>query len=220
MSFPAASAVDRAAALIPAASDRERLGLLPTESGPKLTSKRIAVLSATAKASLSSFVPAAGLGGAGGAVCEKPELGLFATGMISFSIMASITEKRDRLRAATDLLTSDTLGSSRAVLTAFTLLLASTIRARTPATSRVRGGGAVSGGKSRVMSYGECSPSLVRMRLAEEVERGRVEKFPDVSYILACTAEAIPFAPVTGGIKGRIVGGFIFFFRGEIKNIW
>jgi hypothetical protein len=49
-----------------------------------------------------------------------------------------------------------------------------------------------------VISYGDCSPSLVRMRFAEELERGRVEKFPDVSYILACTAEAIPLAPVTG----------------------
>jgi hypothetical protein len=38
-------------------------------------------------------------------------------------------------------LNSETEGSSRAVFTAVTLLLASTMRARTPATSKVRGGG-------------------------------------------------------------------------------
>jgi len=66
------------------------------------------------------------------------------------------------------------------------------------------------GGKSRVMSYGDCSPSLVRIRFAEELERGRLEKFADGSKRFALTAEAMPFAPVTGGTKGQMVGGFIF----------
>jgi hypothetical protein len=60
------------------------------------------------------------------------------------------------------------------------------------------------------MSYSDFSPSLVRIRFAEELERGRLEKFADGSKRFALTAEAMPFAPVTGGTKGQMVGGFIF----------
>jgi hypothetical protein len=60
-----------------------------------------------------------------------------------------------------------------------------------------------------VISNGDCSPSLTRIRLAAEFERGRKEKLPDVSNMLALTADAMPFAPVTGGMKGGITGGFI-----------
>jgi hypothetical protein len=67
MSFPSPSAAARAEALIPAASERDRPGLLPEEEGPRSTSKRMAVRSARAKASCSSFFPATGLGGVGGA---------------------------------------------------------------------------------------------------------------------------------------------------------
>jgi hypothetical protein len=59
------------------------------------------------------------------------------------------------------------------------------------------------------MSYGDWSPSLTRMRLAAELERGRLKKFPDGSKRLELTAEAIPFAPVTGGTNGQITGGFM-----------
>ncbi len=60
-----------------------------------------------------------------------------------------------------------------------------------------------------MMSYGDCSPSLVRRRFAEELERGRPEKFPEGSKRFEWTAEAMPFVPVTGGTNGQIVGGFI-----------
>ncbi len=147
MSFPSPSAIARAAALMPAASARERPGLLPDDDGPRSSSKRIADLSAKAKASSNSLFPGAGLGGGAGGERFIPTAGNWAEGIIIFSMRASITEKRDKFSEAKDLLTSETEGSSSAVLTAATLLLASTIRARTPATSRVKGGGRSEGGE-------------------------------------------------------------------------
>jgi hypothetical protein len=47
------------------------------------------------------------------------------------------------------------------------------------------------------------------MRFAAEFDLGRVEKFPDGSKRLEFTEEAMPFAPVTGGTKGQITGGFM-----------
>ena len=55
----------------------------------------------------------------------------------------------------------------------------------------------------------------MRIRFAEELERGRLEKFAEGSKRFALTAEAMPFAPVTGGTKGQIVGGFILITHRE-----
>jgi hypothetical protein len=60
-----------------------------------------------------------------------------------------------------------------------------------------------------VRSKGDCSPSLTRILLAAELERGRGAKLPEPSNLLALTAEAIPLLPVTGGTNGQITGGFI-----------
>ncbi len=108
----------------------------------KHTVLNYSVLSATAKASLNSLDPAAGLGGAGGGTERAmPEAGLLAEGMITFSMRASSTEKRDRLSAAIVLLVSEMSGADIASFTSLTLELASTIRLRTPAMSKNKGGG-------------------------------------------------------------------------------
>jgi hypothetical protein len=61
--------------------------------------------------------------------------------MMTFSMRASITEKSDKLRAAIVLLVSEMSGADMASFTSLTLELASTMRLRTPAMSKVKGGG-------------------------------------------------------------------------------
>jgi hypothetical protein len=48
----------------------------------------------------------------------------------------------------------------------------------------------------------------MRMRLKEPV-RGRGSKLQEGSKRFAFTVEGLPPAPVTGGTKGQITGGFI-----------
>jgi hypothetical protein len=70
-----------------------------------------------------------------------PEEGLLADGMMTFSMRASKTEKSEIFKAAMDLLVSEMSEAVIASLTSLTLALASTMRLRTPAMSKVRGGG-------------------------------------------------------------------------------